>query len=162
MNLQNHEQTIQYAYHNMQHVVSGMIIKNERIFLTQRNDNVPYSDLWEFPGGKVEPRETHDEALVREFHEEVGMKIKKVGQPFYIATVGHYLVHLYIVELLSSYFAPSNAVKGYGWFSLEEMAALERMPSMDFASIAKKYKEITGWNQQISHMIKRNKNGLLH
>ena len=38
-----------------------------------------FKDKWEFPGGKVEPGETHQQALIREIKEELDVKIK-VGE----------------------------------------------------------------------------------
>ena len=49
-------------------VVAAIIQKGNAILATQRG----YGDLkdgWEFPGGKIEPGEAHDEALIREIKE---------------------------------------------------------------------------------------------
>lgn len=56
------------------HVVAAIIEKDGRVLATQRG----YGDFkggWEFPGGKVEPGETEDQALVREIHEELDARI---------------------------------------------------------------------------------------
>jgi 8-oxo-dGTP diphosphatase len=45
-----------------------------RVLLAQRPDGKSMAGLWEFPGGKVEPRETPEAALVRELHEELGIE----------------------------------------------------------------------------------------
>ena len=63
-------------------VVAAVILNGERIFATQRGYG-PYKDGWEFPGGKIEPGETEEEALVREILEELDTKIlvgKKLAQ----------------------------------------------------------------------------------
>ena len=51
-------------------VVAALIRDGNRIFATQRGHG-DYKDGWEFPGGKIEPGETPQEALVRELKEEL-------------------------------------------------------------------------------------------
>ncbi len=55
-------------------VVAAIIKENNRIFATQRGYG-DYKDGWEFPGGKIEPGETPEQALVREIQEELDMTI---------------------------------------------------------------------------------------
>ena len=55
-------------------VVAVIIRDGDRIFATQRGYG-EYKDGWEFPGGKVEPGETSQEALVREIKEELDADI---------------------------------------------------------------------------------------
>jgi len=47
-----------------------------RVLLTQRPEGKKLAGLWEFPGGKVEPGETPEAALIRELSEEVGIATK--------------------------------------------------------------------------------------
>ena len=56
------------------HVVAAIIRQGERILATQRGYG-DYKDGWEFPGGKIEPDETAEEAVVREIKEELGMTV---------------------------------------------------------------------------------------
>ena len=51
-------------------VVAAVIRDNDRIFATQRGYG-NYKGWWEFPGGKIEARETPQEALKREIREEL-------------------------------------------------------------------------------------------
>ena len=60
-------------------VVAAIIRDKGRIFATQRGYG-PYKDGWEFPGGKIEPGETPEEALKREIREELDTEIE-VGAP---------------------------------------------------------------------------------
>ncbi len=52
------------------HVVCAVILHEGRIFATQRGYG-EFKDRWEFPGGKVEPGETAEQAIVREIREEL-------------------------------------------------------------------------------------------
>lgn len=56
------------------HVVAAVIYDGDRIFATQRGYG-EYKDGWEFPGGKVEPGETPQQALIREIREELATEI---------------------------------------------------------------------------------------
>lgn len=58
-------------------VVAAVIISENKVFATQRG----YGDFkggWEFPGGKIEPNETPEAALVREIKEELEAEIEVV------------------------------------------------------------------------------------
>ena len=58
------------------HVVAGVIRDPRgRILLTRRTEGRDLAGLWEFPGGKVDPGETPEQALARELHEELGIGI---------------------------------------------------------------------------------------
>ena len=57
-------------------VVAGILIEDQRVLLAQRSRHRSFPLLWEFPGGKVEPGETPEAALRREFLEELGIEIE--------------------------------------------------------------------------------------
>lgn len=59
-------------------VVAAIIRDGGRIFATQRGYG-EFKDGWEFPGGKIEPGETPQQALVREIREELDTEIE-VGE----------------------------------------------------------------------------------
>ena len=56
-------------------VVAAVIRKEDRIFATQRGYG-EFKDGWEFPGGKIEPHETPQQALIREIKEELDTVIQ--------------------------------------------------------------------------------------
>ena len=51
----------------------ALIDADGRVLLAQRPAGKSMAGLWEFPGGKVEPGETPEAALIRELHEELGI-----------------------------------------------------------------------------------------
>lgn len=55
-------------------VSAAIIIKNNKIFITQKGYG-EYKDYWEFPGGKIEEKESKEEALIREVKEELKVNI---------------------------------------------------------------------------------------
>ena len=58
-------------------VVAAVIRDEEgRILITQRNLKKAQGGLWEFPGGKNEPEETKEHAIVREIKEELDVDIE--------------------------------------------------------------------------------------
>lgn len=62
-------------------VVAALIWKDEKFLICQRPQNKPRALFWEFVGGKVEPGETKQQALVRECREELGITVE-VGDVF--------------------------------------------------------------------------------
>ncbi len=62
-------------------VVAAIIWQGDAFLICQRPAHKARGLLWEFVGGKVEPGETHEEALVRECREELGVTIT-VGDVF--------------------------------------------------------------------------------
>ncbi len=63
----------------MTEVVAALIRENGRFLICQRPENKARALLWEFPGGKVDPGETGEQALIRECAEELGV-ILEVGE----------------------------------------------------------------------------------
>ena len=51
----------------------ALIDSDGRVLLAQRPEDKPMAGLWEFPGGKIEPDETPEAALIRELDEELGI-----------------------------------------------------------------------------------------
>ena len=60
------------------HVVAAVIVQDGKLFATQRGYG-DWKDWWEFPGGKIEPGETPQQALRREIREELATDIE-VGE----------------------------------------------------------------------------------
>ena len=60
----------------MKHIeVVAAIIHHEGRYLATQRGYGDWKDYWEFPGGKIEPEESREEALIREIREELRMEI---------------------------------------------------------------------------------------
>lgn len=57
-------------------VVVGALVRDGRVLLAHRRpDKRAFPDVWDLPGGVIEPGESESEALARELHEELGVRI---------------------------------------------------------------------------------------
>ena len=62
------------------HVVAAVIVVGGRVLACRRAPHKADAGRWEFPGGKVEPGESSEQALVREIREELGVDIVVTGE----------------------------------------------------------------------------------
>jgi len=87
-------------------VVAAVILKDDTVLIAQRQKG-DFAGMWEFPGGKIEPGESHSEALIREILEELNLPIK-VNE--FLMTINHQYsnfhltMHCYFCAALVSHF----------------------------------------------------------
>ncbi len=58
-------------------VACALVDADRRVLIARRPDGKAMAGLWEFPGGKLEPGETPEAALIRELHEELGIETQQ-------------------------------------------------------------------------------------
>ncbi len=80
-------------------VVAGIIFDQKRVLITRRPAKGLLGGLWEFPGGKIEPNETHEQAIQREIKEELGVEVM-AGNLFgtYHHAYTHFKIELFALE----------------------------------------------------------------
>jgi 8-oxo-dGTP diphosphatase len=78
-------------------VVAAVIEQEERFLVTRRPTGVHLAGLWEFPGGKIDPDESHHAALIREIREELDADVE-VGELTFATT------HAYPDRTVALYF----------------------------------------------------------
>ncbi|OAQ20553.1 (deoxy)nucleoside triphosphate pyrophosphohydrolase [Thermosulfurimonas dismutans] len=101
-----------------------------RILLARRPPGKARAGLWEFPGGKVKPEETPEEALKRELQEELGVSAE-VGQK--LASVTHdypeVTIELSLYEALIKGPVVPQEGQEVAWFKPRELFDLELCPA---------------------------------
>lgn len=84
------------ALRTRKHVVAGILVRGDEILCCQRTEHQALPLKWEFPGGKIEPGETPQQALRRELQEELGIEAE-IGKQ--LAAVDHTYVNGNSVQL---------------------------------------------------------------
>ena len=111
-------------------VVAAIIRKENKIFATQRGYG-EWKDWWEFPGGKIEPGESLEEALKREIREELSAEIA-VDEFFctveYDYPKFHLMMHCYLCSLLTDVLN-LNEHKAAKWLNKEELDSVMWLPA---------------------------------
>ena len=112
-------------------VVAGIIRDGEKVFATQRG----YGDQkvgWEFPGGKIEPGETPEQALVRELKEELAIDVC-VGD--FVCTVEHdyptfhLTMHCYLCTVAGGMSPKLLEHEAACWLAPTEMHSVNWLPA---------------------------------
>jgi 8-oxo-dGTP diphosphatase len=114
-------------------VAVALIDPAGRVLLQQRAPGKAMGGLWEFPGGKVEPGETPEAALVRELAEELGISVESAAlAPACFASAGlgerHMILLLYLCRAGRATPRPLDA-SALKWLRPAEMVAAEMPPA---------------------------------
>jgi 8-oxo-dGTP diphosphatase len=114
-------------------VAAALVDQAGRILLQQRAPERAMAGLWEFPGGKVEPGELPEAALVRELREELGIEVDGGALApacFASAPVAerHMILLLYLCRDWRGTPRPLDAA-ALKWLRPAEMAAAEMPPA---------------------------------
>lgn len=114
-------------------VAIALVDGDGRMLVQQRPPGKPMAELWEFPGGKVEPGEVPEAALVRELAEELGIEVATealVPIAFASEALGerHLLLLLYVAHAWRGTPEPRHA-SALRWVRPAEMRALAMPPA---------------------------------
>lgn len=114
-------------------VAAALVDPAGRVLLQQRPPGGAMAGLWEFPGGKIEPGEWPEAALVRELSEELGLAVDPIQlAPATFASAelgeGHLLLLLYICRAWRGVPEPLAAA-ALQWLRPDEMPALPMPPA---------------------------------
>ena len=111
-------------------VVAAIIIKDQKIFATQRGYG-EFKNGWEFPGGKIESGESPEHALKREIREELDAKIR-VGELFDTIEYDYPNFHLSMKCFLCSLISDQLTLREHEaakWLTKENLSSVEWLPA---------------------------------
>jgi len=116
-------------------VVSGAIIRNGRILLTQRRSDTDFPKAWETPGGKVIKHETCYFGLIRELEEEIDVTVLSAAFlwrddfPDMLQAGEKCHVSFWLYHVTAMRREPrSKEGQGFGWFNQKEILGLMLAP----------------------------------
>ena len=120
-------------------VACALVDADNRVLLAQRPEGKPMAGLWEFPGGKVLPGETPENALIRELREELAIDVtESCLAPFTFASHAysdfHLLMPLYVCRRWNGRIAAREHA-GLAWVRPNRMASWP-MPPADAPLVA--------------------------
>ncbi len=111
--------------------VVAAIIMNDNLILATKRGYGDFINMWEFPGGKVEPGEAKEEALHREIREELDIEINIMN---YFCTVDydypafHLTMHCYICQVASGTIKLMEH-KEAKWLAAAELDSVRWLPA---------------------------------
>lgn len=112
-------------------VVAAIIKRDGSIFATQRGYG-EFDGRWEFPGGKIEPGESHEDALLREIQEELQATVRIES---FIATVSysyenfHLTMHCYLCSLPTGESIVLTEHSAAEWLDADTIDSVDWLPA---------------------------------
>ena len=112
---------------------AALVDRDNRVLVARRPQGKAMAGLWEFPGGKVGPAETPEEALVRELAEELGIEVCLTClAPFTFASHAydsfHLLMPLYLCHTWEGEISPREGQE-IAWVRAARLDRLEMPPA---------------------------------
>ena len=111
-------------------VVAAIIHHDGAYFATQRGYG-EFEGMWEFPGGKIEPGESREDALKREIQEELGVDIyikELLCTTEYYYPTFHLTMHCYLCSVASGEIELREH-KSAQWLTAETLDTVEWLPA---------------------------------
>jgi len=112
-------------------VVAALVREAGRILMSRRRPYQAMPNLWEFQGGKVEPGEHPEAALVRELREELGcsIEIERIEEVVFHAYDDFDLYMLVYAARIVAGTPQAIEVSSFAWVTLRELPSLDLLPA---------------------------------
>ena len=104
-----------------------VIIEDNKVLLVQEKKQMAYA-LWNFPGGKLEPGETAEQAAYREIREELNVDLinPKLVKTYPVQNLGVNLdLNTFTGSIKGNIKIKDDELLAYGWFSLESVEEMK-------------------------------------
>jgi len=112
-------------------IVGAAIITDGRVLACERSAPPEVAGRWEFPGGKVEPGETDEQALARECAEELGVRVQvgaRIGPDVPLAH-GRAVLRVFAVRLLDGDQPRALEHTAMRWLAADELDSVRWLPA---------------------------------
>ncbi|MEU4237950.1 (deoxy)nucleoside triphosphate pyrophosphohydrolase [Actinoplanes sp. NPDC026619] len=112
-------------------IVAAAIITDRRVLACERSAPPEVAGRWEFPGGKVEPGETDEQALARECVEELGVRVEvgdRIGPDVPLAH-GRAVLRVFAVTLIGGDQPRALEHTAMRWLSADELDSVPWLPA---------------------------------
>ena len=111
------------------HVIAAVIRRDGKFLVCQRPPDKRHGNLWEFPGGKLEPGESCLDAAQRELCEELTLEVIEIGEiRFKSQDPGSDFVVNFVDVVAQGVPKPMEHIS-VGWYAAEELLTLALAPS---------------------------------
>jgi len=127
-------------------VTAGLVFRDGKLLITQRKPHAHLGGLWEFPGGKLEPGESFETALVRELDEELAIDVE-------VGVLIEELTHAYPEKTVHLKFFKCDWLKNephphdvhaLAWITRQQLTDYE-FPAADAHLLDRLSKDLTLW-----------------
>lgn len=111
--------------------VAALIVKDGKYLLAQRKKGDCYQNLWEFPGGSIEPGESPSQAIEREINEELNLKVRAgscLGQFFDQNRRLKLKIYLFSCSIIGGVCRAKDC-QDFGFFTLTQANKLSLAPA---------------------------------
>jgi 8-oxo-dGTP diphosphatase len=112
-------------------VTCAIILKGEKILVTQRSKKMNLPLKWEFPGGKIEHNETPEECLQREAREELKLEIEFLKK-LEARSFAYETFSINLIPFITNYISGEIYLtehKDFKWLAIEELIFLDWSPA---------------------------------
>ena len=112
-------------------IVAAVIVSSGRVLACERAAPADLAGRWEFPGGKVEPGETDEQALARECAEELGVRVsvgERVGPDVPLGH-GRAVLRVFAVTLLDGDRPQPLEHSAIRWLAGDELDSVPWLPA---------------------------------